>query len=93
MEFGADARYRGGMSEVKAALDKIRNFFSLRPELPKAAFARRAGLHRNSLYNVHSDNWNPTADTLEKCLFTIDVIEMEERGGRKRRKNPRKAAA
>jgi 3,4-dihydroxy 2-butanone 4-phosphate synthase/GTP cyclohydrolase II len=31
-----------------------------------ASLAKRAGLHRNSLYGCDDDNWNPRADTLEK---------------------------
>jgi DNA-binding phage protein len=31
-----------------------------------AALAKRAGLHRNSLYGCEAEDWNPKSDTLEK---------------------------
>ena len=33
-----------------------------------ASLAKRAGLHRNSLYGCDKEDWNPSSLTLEKLL-------------------------
>jgi DNA-binding phage protein len=39
------------------------------------SLARLAGLHRNSLYGCESDEWNPTARTLEALLPHLPKAE------------------
>lgn len=39
------------------------------------ALARRAELHRNTLYGVEGDKWNPTAATLKALEPHIEAIE------------------
>src|SRR5690242_13948858 len=48
-------------------------------EVSRAALARAAGLHPNSLRRLGQDDWNPTADTLKRLekliqLGTTDVL-------------------
>lgn len=66
------------MSEIAKAKQRVRTFFRDRPQFPRREFCRRANLGRNTLYGVESPSWNPTADTLDKCLSTIEAIEKEE---------------
>lgn len=77
------------MTEIGKARDRairrIRDFFAERPALKFPTFARRAKIHRNTLYGFHCAGWNPTLETLEKCLQTIDDIEAEEARARKPR--------
>jgi lambda repressor-like predicted transcriptional regulator len=40
-----------------------------------AGLARKAGLHRNTLYGADRDGWNPTADVLTKLEPHIAAIE------------------
>lgn len=40
--------------------------------------ARKAGLHRNTLYGVDRDDWNPTAAVLMALEPQIDLIERGE---------------
>lgn len=67
------------------AIQRVREFFAARPYLKLPAFARRAVLHRNTLYGFHSAGWNPTHETLEKCLAAIDAMEAEEAAQSKKR--------
>lgn len=39
--------------------------FAARHNLSKAALARRAGLHTNTLRNLDSDDWSPNWRTIE----------------------------
>jgi hypothetical protein len=80
------------MTEVEAALARIRRFFTMHPDYPVGRFASEAKLHRNTLYGLHDSKWNPSAETLQKCLQRI--TEIERQGVAKRgKKNPREAAA
>lgn len=40
-----------------------------------AALSRKADLHRNTLYGVEREGWNPTADTLKKLEPVLAAIE------------------
>lgn len=40
-----------------------------------AGLARKAGLHRNTLYGADRDDWNPTAEVLTKIEPHIIAIE------------------
>lgn len=40
-----------------------------------AGLARKAGLHRNTLYGADKDDWNPTADVLTKLEPHVVAIE------------------
>jgi len=46
--------------------------------ISRAALARAAGLHPNSLRDVLSPEWNPTADTLSKLERAMDGEDEEE---------------
>lgn len=78
-----------------AIVERIRKFFKARPDLKVGTFATKAKLHRNSLYGMHDDGWNPTRETLDKCVATMDAIEAEEAKARKQRprRSPMRAAA
>lgn len=71
------------MTEFGKAIERIRKFFAGRPGLNRAAFARRADVHRNTLYNLQDQSWNPTRSSIEKCLRVIDEIEREEAAGKR----------
>lgn len=43
-----------------------------------AGLAKRAGLHRNTLYGADASEWNPTADVLKKLEPHIEAIESGE---------------
>jgi len=72
---------------------KIREIVNV-GKMSRAAIARAAGLHANSLRDCTDDQWNPTADTLGKLttflhanddrpvLATIEEIIDEARNGR-----------
>ncbi len=82
------------MTEFGKAIERIRKFFAARPTLSRTAFAGRAELHRNTLYNLQDHSWNPTRASIEKCLGVIDKIEQEEAAGKRvLSKSPTKAAA
>ena len=66
------------MTEVGDIIERIRRFFRDRPDISRSQFARRAGLHRNTLYNMQDKGWKPEAETLEKYLRAIKEIEAEE---------------
>ena len=40
-----------------------------------AGLARKAGLHRNTLYGVEKDDWNPSANVLKALEPHIKAIE------------------
>jgi 3,4-dihydroxy 2-butanone 4-phosphate synthase/GTP cyclohydrolase II len=46
-------------------------------EISRAALARAAGLHPNSLRKLGQPDWNPTADTLGRLEKLIHVGSME----------------
>jgi ribosome-binding protein aMBF1 (putative translation factor) len=59
-----------------------------------AGLARKAGLHRNSLYKAADDDWNPTAEVLTKLEPHILAIERGEwSGDLPDNEEPAKAAA
>lgn len=66
------------MTEISRAIERIRNFFRQRPHVTLGGFAVDADLHRNTLYGLHDKSWNPTRETLEKCLTEIDSVESKE---------------
>lgn len=66
------------MTEIEKAVERIRKFLKARPHWSVGGFAKRAGLHRNTLYGLHEEPWNPPRTTLDKCLIAIDAIEAEE---------------
>lgn len=55
------------MERVRAALKQ--------PGVTAAGLARKAGLHRNSLYSAERDDWNPTATVLKALEPHIEAIE------------------
>lgn len=73
-----------GKARAKA-IERIRKFFLTRPHLRFPTFARKADVHRNTLYGFHAPSWDPTNKTLEKCLAAIDQIEAEEARPKKSR--------
>lgn len=82
------------MTEFGKAIERIRKFFATRPNLSRSGFARRADVHRNTLYNLQDQSWNPTRVSIEKCLSVIDEIELEEAAGKHGpSKSPTKKAA
>lgn len=81
------------MTEIAKAVDRIRKFFRRRPDQSLAGFCKRADLHRNTLYGMQFAAWNPTRDTLERCLKLIDQIEAEEVRAKAKRTPKRGAVA
>jgi lambda repressor-like predicted transcriptional regulator len=55
------------IERVRAALQ--------RDGVTPAGLARKAGLHRNTLYGADKDGWNPTADVLKALEPQIIAIE------------------
>lgn len=47
------------------------------PGVTPAGLARKAGLHRNTLYGAELETWNPTADVLKALEPHIEDIERE----------------
>lgn len=45
------------------------------PGVTPAGLAKKAGLHRNTLYGAEKPDWNPTADILRKLEPHIEAIE------------------
>lgn len=43
-----------------------------------AGLAKKAGLHRNTLYGAEKDEWNPTAHVLKALEPHIEAIERGE---------------
>ena len=82
------------MTEFGKAIERIRQFFADRPHLSRKDFAKRADLHRNTLYNLQDQDWNPTRASIESCLSVIEKIEREEAAGKRAAsKSPARAAA
>ena len=46
-----------------------------RPHMTKALLADRAGVHRNTLNGVESDDWNPQAKTLQSIMAAVERLE------------------
>ena len=62
-----------------STIDKVRDLVSS-GQMTKAALARAAGLHANTLRDCNESGWNPTSDTLSKLdrfLSDGDVVELE----------------
>lgn len=81
------------MSEIARTKQRIRQFFRERPQLSRAGFCGKAKLHRNTLYGLDSESWNPTAETLDKCLETIKALEKEEAKSKPRPKSECRSVA
>jgi lambda repressor-like predicted transcriptional regulator len=45
------------------------------PGVTAAGLAKRAGLHRNTLYGAEAEGWNPTASVLKAIEPHIEAIE------------------
>lgn len=58
------------MSSTQDTIARIRSWASASGE-PLRRLALQAGLHRNSLYGLHDDTWNPTAETLQRLEALI----------------------
>ena len=67
------------MTEVEKAIDRIRAFVASRTGLSKSALAKRAGLSLNALRDLDKTDWNPKAETLDKCLSAIAEIRAERK--------------
>jgi lambda repressor-like predicted transcriptional regulator len=48
------------------------------PGVTAAGLAKRAGLHRNTLYGAEAADWNPTAAVLKAVEPHIEAIEAGE---------------
>lgn len=44
-----------------------------------ASLARKAGLHRNTLYGCEGEHWNPTLDTLTKLAPHLPELPVSRR--------------
>lgn len=62
---------------VTAFIERVRSALK-RDGVTPAGLARKAGLHRNTLYGADKDDWNPTADVLTKLEPHIASIEAGE---------------
>lgn len=52
---------------------------ALRQEgVTRAGLAKKAGLHRNTLYGAEGDDWNPTAAVLTALEPHVEAIERGE---------------
>lgn len=58
-------------------IERIRNALQ-QPGVTAAGLARKAGLHRNTLYGADREGWNPTANILTKLEPHIEAIERGE---------------
>ena len=79
------------MSEIAKAIDRVRQFFKKRPNISKASVAARVSLHRNTLYGIDDNWWNPRAETLRLLDQAMKEIEAEE--GKPKRRPLRRARA
>jgi DNA-binding XRE family transcriptional regulator len=59
---------------MTAEIVKIRHALTA-GEIQKAALAMEAGLHRNSLVDVESDEWNPRYKTVLALCAAVDRIK------------------
>lgn len=59
---------------VTAFIERVRAALK-RDGVTPAGLARKAGLHRNTLYGADDDNWNPTADVLKALEPHVIAIE------------------
>jgi len=68
---------------IAKAIAKVRAF-AVEHDFAKSGLARRAGLSINALRDLHSPNWNPEWETLNKLLIAIDAMEREQKRRSKR---------
>lgn len=59
---------------VTDLIDRIRAALKKEGVTP-GGLARKAGLHRNTLYGVDREDWNPTAAVLKALEPQIEAIE------------------
>ena len=59
---------------VQQAVSRIRHYVA-NGSASYAGLARRAGLHKNSLYGMEKQDWNPRVRTMHKCLEVINADE------------------
>jgi ribosome-binding protein aMBF1 (putative translation factor) len=64
-----------------------------RPGVTPAGLARKAGLHRNTLYGADEAKWNPTAEVLTKLEPHIVAIEQGQWNDEPPSDEPLKAVA
>ena len=55
-------------------IERVRSALK-RDGVTPAGLARKAGLHRNTLYGADKPDWNPTAEVLVKLEPHIEAIE------------------
>jgi transcriptional regulator with XRE-family HTH domain len=70
--------FRGSM--VTDFIERVRDALKHRG-VTAAGLAKKAGLHRNTLYGAERDDWNPTATVLkalEPHIIAIEDGEWEE---------------
>lgn len=58
-------------------IERIRSALQ-QPGVTPAGLARKAGLHRNTLYGADREGWNPTAAVLTALEPHIEAIERGE---------------
>lgn len=56
---------------IDQSIERIRRFVRRR-KVSKAALARAAGLHPNTLRELHLDGWDPRLSTIRKLEDYID---------------------
>lgn len=71
----------GGTMDISHIPERVR--YALKQGETPASLAKKAGLHRNTLYGCESERWNPTLDTLTKLAPHLPELPAR----------PRKAAA
>jgi DNA-binding XRE family transcriptional regulator len=49
--------------------------YALKQGETPAGLAKKAGLHRNTLYGCDTERWNPTLDTLNRLAPHLPKIE------------------
>lgn len=55
-------------------IERVRSALK-RDGVTPAGLARKAGLHRNTLYGADKPDWNPTAEVLVKLEPHVEAIE------------------
>ena len=66
------------MNEIEDLVTRVRGFIAQQPKWSRFSLAEAAGLHRNTLRDLDSPDWNPRIETLRRALTAIERIE---RGG------------
>jgi ribosome-binding protein aMBF1 (putative translation factor) len=70
-------RYAYKATMVTDFIERVRAALQ-RNGVTAAGLAKKAGLHRNTLYGAEKDDWNPTAHVLTKLEPHIEAIERGE---------------